>query len=304
MSGPERRSLRSRRGEIVALEGPVGLRQDDAAVDPRLHPHADLRPGRRRRRGDRPGGPARLPEIRKQSIGFVFQQFNLFPALTALENVEYALNIKGDRRARPRSGRPSACSTRSASSTAAASCRATSRADRSSASRSPARSPASPPILLADEPTANLDSQIGGQILELFRALAKKENRGLLIVTHDPKVRTIADRVLQIRDGLVAADGLMRATSSNRRNRKSIAGGGDEELLEPRPLAVLGLGLLAVVALQARAAGHVRRRPQDAPRRRRAGPAGRSGRRRRPRAGWSPIPAPRSWSEPIWRARS
>ena len=63
------------------------------------------------------------------------------------------------------------------------------------------------PILLADEPTANLDSHVGSQILEMFRALAKKENRALLVVTHDPKVRTICDRVLQIRDGLLAADG-------------------------------------------------------------------------------------------------
>ena len=64
------------------------------------------------------------------------------------------------------------------------------------------------PILLADEPTANLDSQIGGQVLEMFRALAKKENRALLIVTHDPKVRTVADRVLRIQDGRLAAEGL------------------------------------------------------------------------------------------------
>jgi putative ABC transport system ATP-binding protein len=57
------------------------------------------------------------------------------------------------------------------------------------------------PILLADEPTANLDSQIGGQVLELFRDLARRENRALLIVTHDPRVRAVADRVIRIRDG-------------------------------------------------------------------------------------------------------
>jgi putative ABC transport system ATP-binding protein len=59
----------------------------------------------------------------------------------------------------------------------------------------------SAPILLADEPTANLDSQVGTQVLEMFRALAKQENRALVIVTHDPKVRTIADRVAKIQDG-------------------------------------------------------------------------------------------------------
>jgi putative ABC transport system ATP-binding protein len=58
-----------------------------------------------------------------------------------------------------------------------------------------------PPVILADEPTANLDSHSGGQILELFRRLAKEENRALLIVTHDINVRTIADRIITIRDG-------------------------------------------------------------------------------------------------------
>ena len=61
------------------------------------------------------------------------------------------------------------------------------------------------PVLLADEPTANLDTQIGVQILDLFRDLAKRENRALLIVTHDPKVRTVSDRVLRIADGIVTS---------------------------------------------------------------------------------------------------
>ena len=61
------------------------------------------------------------------------------------------------------------------------------------------------PILLADEPTANLDSVVGTQVLEMFRDLAKRENRALVIVTHDPKVRSIADRVVKIQDGRLAA---------------------------------------------------------------------------------------------------
>jgi len=60
-----------------------------------------------------------------------------------------------------------------------------------------------PPVILADEPTANLDSQVGASVLELFKRLAKKDARGLLIVTHDPKVRGVADRSIGIRDGLI-----------------------------------------------------------------------------------------------------
>jgi putative ABC transport system ATP-binding protein len=62
-------------------------------------------------------------------------------------------------------------------------------------------------VLLADEPTANLDTSAGRQILDLFQALAKSEGRGVLVVTHDPKVRRIADRVVGIRDGLLVDDG-------------------------------------------------------------------------------------------------
>ena len=63
----------------------------------------------------------------------------------------------------------------------------------------------SPPVILADEPTANLDTAVGTQVLELFRDLAKSESRGLVIVTHDPQVREVADRVVGIRDGRLAA---------------------------------------------------------------------------------------------------
>jgi putative ABC transport system ATP-binding protein len=60
-------------------------------------------------------------------------------------------------------------------------------------------------VILADEPTANLDTAAGTQVLELFRDLAKSERKGVLIVTHDPKVRDVADRVVGIRDGRLAA---------------------------------------------------------------------------------------------------
>jgi putative ABC transport system ATP-binding protein len=144
--------------------------------------------------------PRLLQETRKRSIGFVFQQYNLIPALTAAENVEYALNIKGfrGREARDEARRvmlevgleekmhsaPRDLSGGQKQRVAIA---------RALAGRSP--------ILLVDEPTANLDSQTADQILALFRRLAQSENRAVLVVTHDPKVRKVVDRVLTIRDG-------------------------------------------------------------------------------------------------------
>jgi putative ABC transport system ATP-binding protein len=144
--------------------------------------------------------PRLLQETRKRSIGFVFQQYNLIPALTAVENVEYALNIKGfrGREARDEARRvmlevgleekmhsaPRDLSGGQKQRVAIA---------RALAGRSP--------ILLVDEPTANLDSQTADQILALFRRLAQSENRAVLVVTHDPMVRKVVDRVLTIRDG-------------------------------------------------------------------------------------------------------
>ncbi len=193
-------SLELHPGEVVALEGPSGSGKTTllSIVGCILTPSN----GSLVINGDHvdPKRPERLPDVRKKSIGFVFQQFNLFPALTAAENVEYALNVKGirGREAQKEADRvldavglgerknflPRDMSGGQKQRVAVA---------RALAGR--------PPILLADEPTANLDSHVGMQVLEMFKDLAKKEDRALLIVTHDPKVRTISDRVLKIEDG-------------------------------------------------------------------------------------------------------
>src|SRR4029453_4445020 len=191
-------------GEVLALEGPSGSGKTTllSIMGCILTPTSgDVTVAGERVRADR---PARLRDVRRRSIGFVFQQYNLFPALTALENVEYALNVKG-------------AGGREATREATRALERVGLGDRlhflprdlsGGQKQRGAIAPAlagSPRVLLADEPTANLDTAVGTQVLELFRALAKDEFRGLVIVTHDPKVRAVADRVGGIRDGRLAA---------------------------------------------------------------------------------------------------
>jgi len=187
------------RGEIVSLEGPSGSGKTTflSILGCILTPT----------KGDVTidgvtANAKRLNEIRKRSLGFVFQQFNLFPSLTAVENVEYALNVKGVGGSAARIE-----ADRVIEAVGLADRKRYLPRDLSGGQKQRvaiARALAgSAPILLADEPTANLDSTAGTQVLEMFRALAKKENRALVIVTHDPKVRSIADRVVKIHDGVI-----------------------------------------------------------------------------------------------------
>ena len=148
--------------------------------------------------------PERLPEIRRRSIGFVFQQYNLFPSLNALENVEYALAIKGMTGGNARVQATEALLRVGMGDRLRFLPRDLSGGQKQRVAIARALA-GRPRILLADEPTANLDSAVGRDVLDLFRQLAKDEGRALLIVTHDPQVREFADRVVQIRDGRLIA---------------------------------------------------------------------------------------------------
>jgi putative ABC transport system ATP-binding protein len=192
------------RGEIVSLEGPSGSGKTTflSILGAILTPTA----GEVIINGERIDGASesRLAAIRRKHLGFVFQQFNLFPSLTALENVEYALNVKGTKgnSARVEAERVIEAVGLSDRKNYLPRDLSGGQKQRVAIARALA---GSAPVLLADEPTANLDSVVGTQVLEMFRALAKRENRALVIVTHDPKVRSIADRVVSIRDGRIAA---------------------------------------------------------------------------------------------------
>ena len=145
-----------------------------------------------------------LQDVRRRSIGFVFQQCNLIPALTALENVEYALNIKGLRGARARSEAERAIRDVELLDKADTLPRNLSGGQKQRVAIARALAGHSP-ILLVDEPTANLDAASADQVLRLVRDFAHSQNRAVLVVTHDPKVRAVADRTLVLREGLLAA---------------------------------------------------------------------------------------------------
>jgi putative ABC transport system ATP-binding protein len=191
-------------GEVVALEGPSGSGKTTllSIMGCILTPTS----GQITIAGERvdPARPAQLRDVRRRSIGFVFQQYNLFPALTALENVEYALNVKGRKGRRAHDEATSALARVGLGDRLHFLPRDLSGGQKQRVAIARALA-GSPPVILADEPTANLDTLTGTQVLELFRDLAKSESRGLVIVTHDPKVRAVADRVVGIRDGRLAA---------------------------------------------------------------------------------------------------
>jgi len=191
-------------GQVVALEGPSGSGKTTllSIMGCILTPTA----GTVTVAGEvaDPERPTRLRDIRRRSIGFVFQQFNLFPALTALENVEYALNVKGVRGAAARAQSRAVLERVGLGDRKDFLPRDLSGGQKQRVAIARALA-GSPRVLLADEPTANLDTAVGEQVLDLFRELAREESKGLVIVTHDPKVRRIADRVVGIRDGRLAA---------------------------------------------------------------------------------------------------
>lgn len=143
-----------------------------------------------------------LPFIRRKYVGFIFQGFNLFPALTALENVEATLNVKGLYGAKARR-------------MAAALLEKVGLKDR--ANHLPedlsggekqrvavARALAGDPsIILADEPTGMLDSKTGRTVVTLLKELAEKENRLVFMVSHDNRILDLADWILWMEDGVI-----------------------------------------------------------------------------------------------------
>jgi putative ABC transport system ATP-binding protein len=147
---------------------------------------------------------ADLPAVRLHHIGFVFQGFNLFPTLSAGENVELSLALKGLKRAKAKDE-----ALRLLTLVGLAEKYNAFPADISGGQKQRvaiARAVAgSPEVILADEPTAALDSHTGKTIVEMMAKLAHDENRAVVIVTHDNRLIDYADRIVRLEDGRIAS---------------------------------------------------------------------------------------------------
>ncbi len=143
-----------------------------------------------------------LSRTRLEHIGFVFQGFNLFPALTAGENVELMLDLKGVRGAAAK--RKAAALLEQVGLGAKYSSFPSDLSGGEKQRVAIARALAGgPQILLADEPTAALDSHTGRNVMDMMHRLAHERGCAVAIVTHDPRMVEFADRVVRIEDGLI-----------------------------------------------------------------------------------------------------
>lgn len=147
----------------------------------------------------------KLAQFRLKNMGFIFQGFNLFPALTAAENIEAALNLKGlyGRDARQQSLKLLDHVGLSDKSQSLPSDLSGGQKQRIAIARALAGKPR---LIFADEPTAALDSQRGRAVIELLRSLAKEEGCTVIMVTHDPRIMDIADRVVYVEDGMISPE--------------------------------------------------------------------------------------------------
>lgn len=197
-------TLSIRRGEVVGMLGPSGSGKSTiltamALINPpttgwiSINGTAVL------------AGPKALVDLRsfrRRHLGFVFQKANLIPFLTALENVQIALEINDTA---PKAARQRAkelldylgVGERARNLPVALS---GGEQQRVAVARALANNPS---LILADEPTAALDSQRGRQVMELFARVAHERNAGVLVVTHDHRTLNIFDRILEVEDGTI-----------------------------------------------------------------------------------------------------
>jgi putative ABC transport system ATP-binding protein len=198
----EEASLAVERGEMVAIMGPSGsgkttllsmlgciLRPTSGRVILAGRDVTDLDEKER-------------PLLRRRHIGFIFQTFNLFSSLTAQENVEVALNLKGLHGKAARGEALRLLEGVGLVPRARHLPRDLSGGEKQRVSIARALA-GDPPLILADEPTGNLDWKSGQRIMEILQNAAKEDRRSVVVVTHDSRIEALADRILSLEDGRI-----------------------------------------------------------------------------------------------------
>jgi putative ABC transport system ATP-binding protein len=143
-----------------------------------------------------------LAALRRRHFGFIFQAYNLFPTLNALDNVKLALDVRGFSAAEQKKRAEAALHEVGLDHRLKAYPRTLSGGEKQRVAIARAIA-SSPSIVLADEPTSALDTENGHAIMALLANIAKTENRTVLAVTHDPRTIPYADRVIEIEDGRI-----------------------------------------------------------------------------------------------------
>ena len=198
-------SLSLRGGELVLLMGPSGsgkttllsilgclMTPDSGTVRVRAQSVANME-------------PEALAKLRRDHIGFIFQSYHLFPTLTAEDNVRLALDVRGQR------SRRAAKAAREVLAMVGLAHKTKSFPSELSGGEQQRVAIARAIVgdakaILADEPTGALDGKNGQAIMTLLAQIAKDQSRGVLVVTHDPRIISFADRIVHIEDGKIVRE--------------------------------------------------------------------------------------------------
>jgi putative ABC transport system ATP-binding protein len=149
--------------------------------------------------------PEDLAKLRRENIGFVFQSYHLFPTLTAADNVRLALDVRGETGAVSRDKSSAALEKVGLANKKSNYPRELSGGEQQRVAIARAVV-GDPSVILADEPTAALDTENGKAIMGILAEIAKDPRRGVLVVTHDPRLVPYADRIVHIEDGTIVRE--------------------------------------------------------------------------------------------------
>jgi putative ABC transport system ATP-binding protein len=148
--------------------------------------------------------PETLARLRRDHIGFIFQSYHLFPTLTASENIQLALDVRGETSDKAKVRAHDALARVGLKHKIDAFPREMSGGEQQRVAIARAIV-SNPSAILADEPTAALDTENGQAIMAILADIAKEPGRGVLVVTHDPRLLPYADRIHRIEDGLIVS---------------------------------------------------------------------------------------------------